>query len=40
MVQGAASLLGVTQTGQLNLNMVGIVGGLIAILVILAWGSL
>jgi len=40
LVQGAASLLGVTQTGQLNLNMVGIVGGLIAILVILAWGSL
>jgi NADH-quinone oxidoreductase subunit L len=40
LVQGAASLLQITQTGYLNLNMVGIVGGLIVILVILTWGSL
>jgi hypothetical protein len=33
----AASSLRVLQTGQLNWNLVGILGGLLAILVWLAW---
>jgi NADH-quinone oxidoreductase subunit L len=37
-VRGAARALSITQTGQLNLNVLGIVGGLIIVLVILAWG--
>jgi NADH-quinone oxidoreductase subunit L len=37
-VRGAARALSITQTGQLNLNVLGIVGGLVIVLVILAWG--
>jgi NADH-quinone oxidoreductase subunit L len=37
-VRGAAEVLSGTQTGQLNLNMLGIVGGLVIVLAILAWG--
>jgi NADH-quinone oxidoreductase subunit L len=35
----AANTLRVTQTGQLNWNIVGIVGGLIVVLVMLRWGA-
>ncbi len=38
ITQGAASLLRVTQTGELNWNVLGIVGGLVFILAILVWG--
>jgi NADH-quinone oxidoreductase subunit L len=34
-----ASALRVTQTGQLNWNVVGIVGGLIMVLIVLVWGA-
>jgi NADH-quinone oxidoreductase subunit L len=37
-VRDAARALSVTQTGQLNLNVLGIVGGLVIVLAILAWG--
>jgi NADH-quinone oxidoreductase subunit L len=36
-VRGAAKALSITQTGQLNLNVLGIVGGLVIVLAILAW---
>jgi NADH:ubiquinone oxidoreductase subunit 5 (subunit L)/multisubunit Na+/H+ antiporter MnhA subunit len=36
--RGIAEGLSVTQTGQLNLNVLGIVGGLAIVLAILAWG--
>jgi NADH-quinone oxidoreductase subunit L len=36
--RGMAEGLSVTQTGQLNLNVLGIVGGLAIVLAILAWG--
>jgi NADH:ubiquinone oxidoreductase subunit 5 (subunit L)/multisubunit Na+/H+ antiporter MnhA subunit len=38
LIRGSASSLQTTQTGFLNLNMVGIVVGLIAVLIILVWG--
>jgi hypothetical protein len=37
--QDAASALRTTQTGYLNWNVVGIVGGLLVVLVILALGA-
>lgn len=37
-VLSASRALSATQTGQLNWNMVGIVGGLVIVLAILAWG--
>jgi NADH-quinone oxidoreductase subunit L len=37
-VRSAAEVLSVTQTGQLNLNVLGIVGALVIVLAILAWG--
>jgi NADH-quinone oxidoreductase subunit L len=37
--RGVAEGLSVTQTGQLNLNVLGIVGGLIIVLAILIWGG-
>ncbi len=37
MTQGTANALRVTQTGQLNWNVVGIVAGLLIVLLILAW---
>jgi NADH-quinone oxidoreductase subunit L len=37
-VRSAAEVLSITQTGQINLNVLGIVGGLVIVLVILAWG--
>lgn len=39
VTQGSAEALRVTQTGLLNWNVAGIVGGLIIVLVILAWGK-
>jgi NADH-quinone oxidoreductase subunit L len=36
-VRGAAEALSITQTGQLNLNVLGIAGGLAIVLAILAW---
>ena len=38
-VQGSAEALRITQTGQLNWNIVGIVTGLIVVLIVLAWGA-
>lgn len=40
LIRGSASTLQTTQTGLLNLNMVGIVAGLIVVLIILVWGSI
>jgi NADH-quinone oxidoreductase subunit L len=37
--RGGADRLSVTQTGQLNLNVLGIVGGLVIVLAILVWGG-
>jgi NADH-quinone oxidoreductase subunit L len=37
--QGFAEALRVTQTGLLNWNVAGIVGGLVVVLIILAWGK-
>jgi hypothetical protein len=39
LTQGVATGLRVTQTGQLNWNVVGIVGGLAIVLAFLAWGA-
>jgi len=39
VTQRMAAGLAITQTGQLNWNMVGIVGGLVAVLLFLAWGA-
>lgn len=39
LIQSTASVLRRTQTGHLNLNMVGIVAGLILVLAILLWGN-
>ncbi len=39
LIRGSASVLQTTQTGLLNLNVVGIVTGLIVVLIILVWGS-
>ena len=36
--QQTASVLRLTQTGQLNWNIVGVVGGLILVLIVLGWG--
>jgi NADH-quinone oxidoreductase subunit L len=38
-IRSAAAELSITQTGQLNWNMVGIVAGLIILLVLLIWGA-
>ncbi len=38
-IRTAAAELSITQTGQLNWNMVGIVAGLITLLVLLIWGA-
>ena len=38
-IRTAAALLSITQTGQLNWNLVGIVAGLVILLVILIWGA-
>jgi len=38
-IRTAAAELSITQTGQLNWNMVGIVAGLIILLVLLIWGA-
>jgi hypothetical protein len=40
LTTGASSVLSLTQTGILNWNVVGIVGGLILLLSILLWGGL
>jgi len=37
--QKVATILRTTQTGQLNWNMVGIIGGLVVVLTVLAWGA-
>jgi NADH-quinone oxidoreductase subunit L len=39
ITQGFAEALRVTQTGVLNWNVAGIVGGLLVVLIILAWGK-
>ncbi len=39
VTQRVAAGLAITQTGHLNWNMVGIVGGLVAVLLFLAWGA-
>jgi NADH-quinone oxidoreductase subunit L len=39
ITRGAAAGLAISQTGQLNWNMVGIVGGLVAVLLFLVWGA-
>jgi NADH-quinone oxidoreductase subunit L len=39
LVQGLAAALCRTQTGQLNWNVAGIVGGLVVLLAILVWGT-
>ena len=39
LTQAAASALQTLQTGHLNWNMAGIVGGLVVVLAILAWGA-
>ncbi len=39
VTQGSAEALRVTQTGVLNWNVAGIVGGLIIVLIVLAWGK-
>ncbi len=39
LVQGLAATLCCTQTGQLNWNVAGIVGGLVVLLAILIWGT-
>jgi hypothetical protein len=39
LVQGIAAALCRTQTGQLNWNVAGIVGGLVVLLAILVWGT-
>ena len=39
VVQSSAELLRRTQTGLLNWNVVGIVGGLIVVLIVLVWGA-
>jgi NADH-quinone oxidoreductase subunit L len=38
LMRGTAEALRLTQTGQLNWNMVGLVGGLVVVLAILMWG--
>ena len=38
-VRGAASVLQLTQTGQLNWNMVGFVGGLLLVLIFMVWSG-
>jgi NADH-quinone oxidoreductase subunit L len=38
-IRNTAMILQVTQTGQLNWNVVGVLGGLLAVLVFLAWGA-
>jgi NADH-quinone oxidoreductase subunit L len=38
LVQRCSQVLRATQTGQLNWNMVGLVGGLVIVLAVLAWG--
>jgi NADH-quinone oxidoreductase subunit L len=40
LVKGSSGLVAITQTGVLNWNVVGIVGGLIVILIFLAWSTL
>ena len=37
-VCGSAESLSITQTGHLSWNLVGIIGGLIAVLIVLTWG--
>ena len=39
LMKGLSSAMRVTQTGQLNWNIVGIVGGLGILLTILVWGA-
>jgi len=39
LTQGTATVLQITQTGQLNWNVLGIVGALLIILAIMAWGA-
>ena len=39
VTQATANALRVTQTGHLNWNVVGIVGGLVAVLILLTWGA-
>jgi len=39
LVQGLAAALSRTQTGQLNWNIAGIVGGLVVLLALLVWGT-
>jgi len=38
LAKGASALMSRTQTGQLNWNVAGIVGGLAAVLALLIWG--
>ncbi len=38
VTRGSAESLSVTQTGYLSWNLVGIIGGLIAVLIVLTWG--
>jgi hypothetical protein len=38
LVRRTAEVLRNVQTGQLNWNMVGLVGGLVIVLAVLAWG--
>jgi len=39
VTQRVAAGLAITATGQLNWNMFGIVGGLVAVLLFLVWGA-
>jgi hypothetical protein len=39
VTQAAANALRVTQPGHLSWNLVGIIGGLVAVLILLTWGA-
>jgi hypothetical protein len=39
VTQATANALRVTQPGHLSWNLVGIIGGLVAVLILLTWGA-